>query len=540
MSAGRQDAGMTAAAFLSSDAAPIARDAERSASSGWLTAVERRFDTIFGEAANPLRQLGALGYFLFWIVAASGGYVYIFFDTSVTGAHASIEALMRGGLGALMRGVHRYSSAAFMLVLVLHLARELIHGRFRGFRWFSWVSGVPLVWLALAAGIGGYWLVWDSLAQFIGVATAEWFGVLPGFGDALIRNFVTAEAVSDRFFSLLVFLHIGIPLLLLLGMWIHVQRVTRPQTRPHRALGWGTLAMLVVLTLAQPALSQAPADLARMPSVLGFDWFYLAGYPLIYAWSPSSLWALAGALTLVLTVLPWLGRIERPAVAVVDPANCNGCARCFEDCPYAAITMVERAGGRTGRRIAAVAADLCAACGICSGACPSSTPFRSGETLVTGIDMPQWPIGDVRERLERGLSSVQYGPRIVLFGCDRGAEVGAIEARGVTAISLPCIGMLPPSFIEFALRSGADGVLVTGCGADCEYRLGARWTHERIARAREPHLRSNVARERVCIAWTGAGQEEQLARSLAAFRETLVPRAAEAIAAPRRREATHA
>lgn len=30
-------------------------------------------------------------------------------------------------------------------------------------------------------------------------------------------------------------------------------------------------------------------------------------------------------------------------------------------------------------------------------------------------------------------------------------------------MSLICAGMLPPSFVEYALRGGADGVMVVGC-----------------------------------------------------------------------------
>ena len=46
-------------------------------------------------------------------------------------------------------------------------------------------------------------------------------------------NFIGGGAVSDRFFSLLIFLHIGIPLILLLGMWIHIQRISRPGRRVY-------------------------------------------------------------------------------------------------------------------------------------------------------------------------------------------------------------------------------------------------------------------------------------------------------------------
>ena len=36
----------------------------------------RVLDRIFGVAANPLRNLGALGFLLFWVLAASGIYLY--------------------------------------------------------------------------------------------------------------------------------------------------------------------------------------------------------------------------------------------------------------------------------------------------------------------------------------------------------------------------------------------------------------------------------------------------------------------------------
>ncbi|MCC7059373.1 MAG: cytochrome b N-terminal domain-containing protein, partial [Burkholderiaceae bacterium] len=186
-----------------------------------LRAIERVLDRTCGEHDNPLRQQGGLGFYLFWLISITGAYLYIFYDTSVGGAHASVEQLTHGQawIGGVMRSLHRYASDAFVAVLVVHLLRELVYGRFRGFRWYSWVSGIPTLWLAVASGVIGYWLVWDSVALFVATATAEWFGVLPGFGPALVRNFISEGAVSDRLFSLVVFLHIGVPLVLLLVMW---------------------------------------------------------------------------------------------------------------------------------------------------------------------------------------------------------------------------------------------------------------------------------------------------------------------------------
>ncbi|UCE32151.1 MAG: cytochrome b N-terminal domain-containing protein, partial [Burkholderiales bacterium] len=126
--------------------------------------LDRLFDRAFGRAGNPLRQLGALGFHLFWVVAATGTYIYVFYDTSVAGAWTSVQWLEReqGWVGVAMRGLHRYASDALVLVVLLHLVREWMLGRFRGFRWFTWISGVPLLWLIAAVGLVGYWLVWDQ------------------------------------------------------------------------------------------------------------------------------------------------------------------------------------------------------------------------------------------------------------------------------------------------------------------------------------------------------------------------------------------
>jgi coenzyme F420-reducing hydrogenase delta subunit/quinol-cytochrome oxidoreductase complex cytochrome b subunit len=487
----------------------------------WL---ERGFDHAFDAVGNPWRHLGALGFFLFWIVAASGIYLYIFFDTSAEGAYRSVEALTHDQryVGGVMRSLHRYASDAFVIVVALHLGKEFLHRRYAGFRWFSWLTGVPLLWFLFASGIGGYWLVWDELAQFIATATTEWLDWFDLFGEPLTRNFLTADSVSSRFFTLLVFLHIGIPLALLLGMFIHVQRVNHADTDPARVLGWGTFAALLVLSLLAPAASMQPANLAVVPQRLEFDWFYLFAYPLVYSWSPAVVWILAGLATAALAALPLLARERITAVAQVDINNCNGCARCFADCPYAAVVMQPRAGGKPGRQHAVVIASLCASCGICAGACPSSTPFRSNGQLTTGIDMPQFTVNRLRADLEAALARLDGERRIVVFGCTCAADVSRLAAPDIAAFSLLCTGQLPPSFVEYALRSGADGILITGCRAgDCQYRLGNSWMSERLERKREPHLRANVSPQRVRVTWYGAGEEVALNEELARFRAAL-------------------
>jgi coenzyme F420-reducing hydrogenase delta subunit/quinol-cytochrome oxidoreductase complex cytochrome b subunit len=489
-----------------------------------LREIEALFDRCFGAHANPWRHLGALSFVLFWIVAASGIYLYAVLDTGVDVVYQSIDHLSRAQWywGGVIRSLHRYASDAFMLVISLHLVRELTYGRLRGFRWFSWVSGVPLLWLTLAAGIVGFWIVWDRLAQFSAVATMEWLDALGLFAQPLTRNFLTAQAVTDRLFSLLVFLHIGLPLLLLLGMWIHIQRISRPDTRASMALTWGTVGTLVLLSLAAPVQSLAPADLGSAPANLQLDWFYLAPHALMYRLSPAALWWLAGGTTLLLVTLPWLPRTKSPPVAQVDPPNCNGCGRCFADCPYAAITMQPRVDKRHGSQIAVVDGDLCASCGICAGSCPSSSPFRSIAELVSGIDMPQLPIGQLRSRLVSQVARLTGEVKMLVLGCDHAVDIRNLQRPDTAALSLLCSGQLPPAFVEYALRRGIDGVLVTGCAqCDCEFRLGNTWTEQRLRAEREPHLRRTVSKQQLRIVWAAAGDALAVERELVDFRAEL-------------------
>jgi NAD(P)H-flavin reductase/ferredoxin len=282
-------------------------------------AVERLFNALFGERLNPFYYLGAISYFLFWVVVGSGLYIYAFFETGVASAYASVESLTHGQwyAGGVLRSMHRYASDGLVVTMLLHLLRHFTFGRHRGFRWFSWVTGVALLWLAYASGINGYMLPWDRLAQFVVTATTEWFDALPVIGGAMTRNFIYNASVSDRLFSLLSFIHIGLPLGMLAVLWVHTQRTPSAKTNPPRPLMLGTLACLLALSLLKPALSQAPADMGTQAATIDFDWFYLPVYTLIQDWSPIRVWALLAGATLLLAMLPWLP----PRVRAKQPAR---------------------------------------------------------------------------------------------------------------------------------------------------------------------------------------------------------------------------
>ncbi len=290
---------------------------------GVLKRTEAAFDSVFGTHWNPWYQLGALSFHFFWIVVVSGVYLYVFFDTSILGAYASVQALTEEQwyLGGVMRSLHRYASDAMVVTVTLHLLREFAKGRFRGAQTFSWVSGLPLLWLLFAAGIGGYWLVWDQFAQYVAQTTTEWLERLPAISDSLARTFLSDATLSDRLFSLLVFMHIAIPLFLLVGMFIHVNRLKLARTQPANGLAIGVVMMLVLLSLVKPARSMGPADLKTAVASVDLDWFYMNFYPLLDRMDPLYVWIMLAGITGLLMLLPWLSPQKTPAplAAVVDP-----------------------------------------------------------------------------------------------------------------------------------------------------------------------------------------------------------------------------
>ncbi len=486
--------------------------------------IEKLLDRVTGTTGNPLRHLGTLGFLALWLLVISGVLLYTVFDTSVQGAWHSIARLEHWPLrtGHLLRGLHHYAADVLMLAVLLHILREWLHGHAQGVRRFHWLTGVPLLVFCFVSAIGGIWLVWDQLAQYSAVSTAEWLDGLPLLAASLARNFLSAAAVSDRLFSLFIFVHVGVPLLLLFGLWFHIQRLAHVAMLPPRPLYLGTGLMLVLLALLRPVLNAPPAALDRMPTPLALDWILLWLHPLTDATSRAFTLALVGGALLILFLLPFGRRQTRAPVAQVVAEHCSGCNYCFYDCPYAAITMVPRPQAPDGPLLARVDADLCVGCGICAGACPSSTPFRTMEPLITGIDMPQLPVDAIRHRLRQALEGAHATAPLIVFSCRHGARTAMPANDAVHEIDLLCAGQLPPSFIEYALRKGAAGVMVAACPEDgCEFRLGERWTTQRLTRTREPRLRAQADVARIRQVAAGPGDDALLLKALQAMRSQL-------------------
>lgn len=485
--------------------------ARRADGLGALTvALEARLSAWVGPAFNPLVHSGALATLSFAIALLSGVYVFLFYD--VTAPYESVARLSDNLPGLLMRGLHRYASRAFLLFAVLHAVRLALIGHYRGPRWLAWHSGVFKVLVAWFVGITGYLLVWDQQAYVLTLGLVRLLDSLLIFVQPFALTFLSAETLRDNIFFITLFLHLSVPALAAVLLWLHVSRTSRPRLLPTLRLGLVATAAMSALALLWPALSAPPADLARLPHNAPLDPWYSLGTLAALSLPPLA-FGLAGlAAVLVLLALPWLGRARPAGAAVIDQERCNGCVLCSLDCPYGAITMVPAPpspapGRRRVREVACVNPARCVGCSVCLGSCTAG-----------GISLGELSLGTMKERVSAVLRGAPEGTLLVLT-CRQPGPL--LLPPGMRHFAVPCVGSINRNLVGHALAAGAAGVLVVACPVDlCRYREGATWTWLRAARQRRPSWLPQTA-ERAAVTEAVPGDAAAIVAESERFRTAL-------------------
>ncbi len=344
-------------------------------------------------------------------------------------------------------------------------SREWAHGRYAHFRRFSWLTGVFALWLLFASGIGGFWLVWDRLAQYSLIATTEWLDALPVFGGALIRNFIAPAAVSDRLFSLLIFLHIGLPLALLATMWVHLQRLSRPASQPPRACARYACGVDAALARSARRERTLPPHSRRRPARSPSTGSTSASTRSPIGCRRSRCGSLVAGFTLLLS---------RAAVDVARRAHaaagCRGRRSRQLQRLRALLRRLPVCGGDDAaahRRQAAAAAG-----GRRSRLCAGLRHLRRRVSVVDAVSVVDRArdrhrhAGRADDALRAGLEaelarrSARHARRghAPASSCSAAAQLGSMEPARIAdartaALPLICAAQLPPSFVEYALRA---------------------------------------------------------------------------------------
>ncbi len=439
---------------------------------------------------NPFYHLGTLTIFMLLVLIATGTYLTVLYRPGLDVAYATVDKIDSNWFGSLMRSIHRYASDGMIVLIVLHLLKVLVSDRFWGQRWLAWTSGwlmLALVWLT---GTMGYWLIWDQRAQWM---TEYMMQGLPGTSGL---TYVAPDLASRTFsnFVIILFLHVFLPLIGFLGIYIHGLRLSRARWWSPRWVSIQALVCLVVLSIIKPTLSSAPADLSHMIQSVPMDALYLGFLPLVDLWGNVIFWGLAILVGGSLFLLPWLasGRDDGPAL-VTDP-KCTGCNICYAECPFDAIRMADRNDSSGYHKLAIIDNSQCTACGICVGACPTDAIELKGGYQGEAV------FGAVKGALHREKNDGH--PVTVLFASQRDEALGGLPAkltvsgnhapvtvadwgaedaaRVVTAV-LPSISAVNIEWIKSLNNEGArDIVLLSPPYDDGVYREDAHWILNRL------------------------------------------------------------
>ena len=121
----------------------------------------------------------------------------------------------------------------------------------------------------------------------------------------------------------------------------------------------------------------------------------------------------------------------------------------------------------------------------------------------------------------------QFDPEIIVFCCNWCSYAGA-DLAGVSRFQYPpniriirvmCSGRVDPSFILKALKSGADGVLITGCHiGDCHYISGNQYTDDRFNKLILVIIKQlGINDSRVRLEWISASEGKRFADLIREF-----------------------
>jgi coenzyme F420-reducing hydrogenase delta subunit/Pyruvate/2-oxoacid:ferredoxin oxidoreductase delta subunit len=263
---------------------------------------------------------------------------------------------------------------------------------------------------------------------------------------------------------------------------------------------WTAIGLPTAVAIVWPLTMAPRADPFALPDMVPIDLFFAFWMPITERLGGGTALSVLMITALLLLVVPLMTArrgAEAPAPSSVDEDICVGCVQCSIDCPYGAITMIDRVSPRSNQ-VARVDPTLCVSCAICAGSC---APMGVGPAGRDG----RTQVGQVQAYLA---SPAFRAGGVVVIGCEHGAAgSGALAAEPCAVYQVSCAGALHTSVIEMLLRGGAAGILVLACPPrDCWHREGVRWLVERVYHDREAELQARVDRARVRIAHANASE----------------------------------
>jgi len=173
--------------------------------------------------------LGLISFFLFVILAVTGGLLMFYYVPSTTQAYDRMLDLRSSvAFGIILRNMHRWAAHGMVACVFLHMCRVFLTGSYKPPREFNWVIGVGLFLLTLFSSFTGYLLPWDQLAFWAITVGTSIAGYAPVIGHSvrfiLLGDSTVGQEALLRFYVLHV---VVLPIALCLLVAVHFWRIRK-------------------------------------------------------------------------------------------------------------------------------------------------------------------------------------------------------------------------------------------------------------------------------------------------------------------------
>ncbi|MDG2487884.1 MAG: cytochrome b N-terminal domain-containing protein [Roseibacillus sp.] len=149
----------------------------------------------------------------------TGIMLWMFYSPSANSAWESVHHLqehVKGG--ALLRGVHHWTSQFMIVLLVLHLVQVVVDGAYKAPREFNFWFGLALLGVTMGLGLTGYLLPWDQKGYWATEVATNIVGNTPVVGDYLKQILIGGNEAGHHTLTRFFALHAGVLPALLIGL----------------------------------------------------------------------------------------------------------------------------------------------------------------------------------------------------------------------------------------------------------------------------------------------------------------------------------
>nr|ASY98482.1 cytochrome b [Tarachomantis alaotrana] len=252
----------------------------------------------------------------------TGLFLAMHYSAHIDLAFSSIAHICRDvNYGWLLRTLHANGASMFFICIYLHIGRGMYYGSYKFY--FTWMTGVIILFLVMATAFMGYVLPWGQMSFWGATVITNLLSAIPYLGIELVQwvwgGFAVDNATLNRFFTF----HFVLPFIVAAAVMVHL--LFLHQTGSNNPLGLNSnidkipfhpyftfkdilgfiilFMVLSILSLKEPYIlgdpdNFIPANPLVTPVHIQPEWYFLFAYAILRS-IPNKL---GGVIALVMSI----------------------------------------------------------------------------------------------------------------------------------------------------------------------------------------------------------------------------------------------